>query len=64
MFRKRAENLDVLAQQCINRREVDQITKALVHPLRLEIQMQLENIGRQFLHHTKRMDELAKSVAL
>ena len=48
MFRKRADNLDVLAQQCINRQEVDQITKALVHPLRLEIQMQLENIGRQF----------------
>ena len=62
IFRKRAENLDVLAQQCVNRREVDQITKALIHPLRSEIQMQLENIGRQFSLHTKRMDSILKNV--
>jgi hypothetical protein len=62
IFRKRAENLDILAQQSVTRREVDQMAKGMIHPLRSEIQMQLKNIGRQFSLHTKRIDEILKKI--
>ena len=60
IVRQRAENVEILVRNCVQRRELDNILQTLEKPLRSEFQTHFQNIGRQFAVANKRMDDMAK----
>ena len=60
LFQQKSESAEKGVMQCVGRGEGDRIIGTRIKPLRSEIQVQLENVGRQFAIANRRMDQMSK----